>query len=64
MVKKNKSKIKIFNDPKKAILNSDVVFADKFIGLYDKKNKKKKIKDFKNFKVNSKLMSYQKRPEI
>ena len=64
--KKNKSKIKIFNDPKKAILNSDVVFADKFIGVYDNKNKNKnkKIKDFKNFQVNSKLMSYAKKKAI
>ena len=62
--KKNKSKIKIFNDPKKAISNSDVVFADKFIGIYDKKNKKKKIKDFKNFQVNSKLMKYAKKKAI
>ena len=62
--KKNKSKIKIFNDPKKAISNSEVVFADKFIGIYDKKNKKKKIKDFKNFQVNSKLMSYTKKNAI
>ena len=49
--KKNKGKIQISNDPKKAISNSDVVFADKFIGIYDKKNKKKKIKNFKNFQV-------------
>ena len=56
--KKNKSKIKIFNDAKKAILNSDIVFADKFIGVYDKSNKKKKIKYFKNFQVNSELMRY------
>ena len=62
--KKNKSKIKIFNDPKKAISNSEVVFADKFIGIYNKKNKKKKIKDFKNFQVNSKLMSYTKKNAI
>jgi len=62
--KKNKSKIKIFNDPKKAILNSDVVFADKFIGIYDKKNKKKKIKNFKNFQVNSKLMKCAKKKAI
>ncbi len=61
--KKNKSKIKIFNDPKKAISNSDVVFADKFIGIYDKKNKKK-IKNFKNFQVNSKLMSCAKKNAI
>jgi len=62
--KKNKSKIKIFNDPKKAILDSKVIFADKFIGIYDKKNKKKKIKDFKNFQVNSKLMGYTKKNAI
>ena len=61
--KKNKSKIRIFNNPKKAISNSDVVFADKFIGMYDKKNKKK-IKNFKNFQVNSKLMSYAKKNAI
>jgi len=62
--KKNKSKIQIFNDPKKAILNSDVIFADKFIGLYDKKNKKKKLKDFKNFQVNSNLMKLAKKNSI
>jgi len=62
--KKNKGKIQIFNDPKKAISNSDVVFADKFIGIYDKKNKKKKIKNFKNFQVNSKLMSCAKKNAI
>ena len=62
--RKNKSKIQIFNDPKKAILNSDVIFADKFIGLYDKKNKKKKLKDFKNFQVNSNLMKLSKKNSI
>ena len=62
--KKNKSKIQIFNNPKKAILNSDVVFADKFIGLYGKKNKKKKLKDFKNFQVNSNLMKLAKKSSI
>ena len=62
--KKNKSKIKIFNDPKKAISNSEVVFADKFIGIYNKKNKKKKIKDFKNFQVNLNLMKFAKKKSI
>ena len=42
-VKKQKNNIKIFENPKKAIKNADVVFADKFIGLSDKVNKKKKI---------------------
>ena len=54
----------IFNDPKKAVLNSDVIFSDKFIGLYDKKNKRKKLQDFKNFQVNSNLMKFAKKNAI
>ena len=54
----NKNKrINIFNDPKKASFNADVIFSDKVISLNDKVNKKKKIKDFKNFKINKNLMS-------
>ncbi len=57
-VKKNKGKINIFNDPKKAAKNADVVFSDKVFSLNDKGNKAKKIKDFKNYRVNSKLMKF------
>jgi len=60
-VKKNNKKINIFNDAKKAISNADVVFSDKVISLNDKVNKSKKIKDFKNFQINSKLMSFAKK---
>ena len=60
-VKKNKKNINIFNDAKKAVMNADVVFSDKVISLNDKINKAKKIKDFRNFQVNSKLMSYAKK---
>ena len=56
-VKKNKRIIKIFNDPKKAAKNADVVFSDKVFSLNDKGNKSKKIKDFKNFRIDTKLMS-------
>jgi ornithine carbamoyltransferase len=63
-VKKNKRKINIFNDSKKAVINSDVVFSDKVMSLNDKVNKKKKIKDFKNFKINSRLMSFAKKDAI
>ena len=55
-VKKNKRKIGIFNDPKKAARDADVVFSDKVFSLNDKGNKAKKIKDFQKFKINSKLM--------
>ena len=60
-VKKNKKKIFIYNDPKKAISNADVIFSDKVISLNDKVNKKKKIAQFKKFKIDKKLMSYAKK---
>ena len=60
-VKKNKKKIHIYNDVKKAAMNADVIFTDKVISLNDRVNQKKKIKDFKNFQINSKTMSYAKK---
>ncbi len=54
-VKKNKKKIYIYNDPKKAIKGADVIFSDKVISLNDKVNKKKKIKTFKSFRIDKKL---------
>ena len=63
-VKKNKKSLNIFNDVKKAVTNSDVVFSDKVFSMNDKVNKTKKIKAFVNFKVNSKIMSYAKKNAI
>ena len=60
-MKKNKKKVNIYNDAKKAVKNADVVFSDKVISLNDKVNKNKKIKDFKNFYINQELMNYAKR---
>ena len=60
-VKNNNKKIFIFNDPKKAVVGADVIFSDKVISLNDKVNKKKKIEQFKKFKINKKLMSYAKK---
>ena len=60
-VKKNKRKINIYNDAKKAVKKADIIFSDKVISLNDKVNKSKKIKDFKNFQINSKLMSFAKK---
>jgi ornithine carbamoyltransferase len=57
-VKNNNKKIFIYNDPKKAVIGSDVIFSDKVISLNDKGNKKKKIEQFKKFKIDKKLMSY------
>ncbi|MBT3693478.1 MAG: ornithine carbamoyltransferase [Candidatus Pelagibacter sp.] len=62
--KKNNKKINIYNNPIKAIKNADIVFSDKVVSLNDKVNKLKKIKDFKNFQINSKLMSFAKKNAI
>ena len=55
-VKKNNRKINFFDDPIKAVKNADVIFSDKVISLNDKINKVKKIKDFKNYRINSSLI--------
>ena len=60
-VKKCKKKVYIFNEAKKAVKNADVIFSDKVISLNDKVNKKKKLFQFKNFKITQKLMSFAKK---
>ena len=60
-IKNNKNAVSIFFDPKKAIENADVVFSDKVISMNDKVNKKKKLNNFKKFKINKKLMSFAKK---
>jgi len=60
-VKKNNKKIFIYNDAKKAAEGADVIFSDKVISLNDKVNKKKKIEQFKKFKINQKLINYAKK---
>ncbi len=53
---KNGGKIHIFDDPKKAVTDADVVISDKVISLNDKVNKKKKLKYFRFFKITEKLI--------
>ena len=59
--KKNKGKIHIYNNVQKAAKNADVIFSDKVVSLNDKVNKIKKIKDFKNFQINSKVLGFAKK---
>ena len=61
---KNKGKIKIYNECKKAAIGSDVIFTDKVISMNDNVNKNKKIKEFKKFKVTSSVMKYAKKDAI
>ncbi len=60
-IKKNKNKITIYNDPKKAVEGADVIFSDKVISMNDKVDRIKKLKHFKKFRINKKLISYAKK---
>ena len=60
-VKKNNKKIYIYNDPDKAVEGVDVIFSDKVISMNDKVDKKKKIKQFKKFKIKKELIGHAKK---
>ena len=60
-IKNNKNKIFLYNDPKKAAAEADVIFSDKVISMNDKVNKIKKLHDFQKFKIDKKLMSFAKK---
>jgi ornithine carbamoyltransferase len=53
--------IKVNSNPKISIKNADVVFSDKVISLNDRVNVKKKLKDFKKYKITSSLFKYTKK---
>ena len=55
-IRKNKNKISIFHDPKKAVKDADVIFSDKVISMNDKVNINKKLSNFKKFRIDKKLM--------
>ena len=60
-IKKNKNKISIYSDPKKAASSADVIFSDKVISINDRVNKSHKLSKFRNFKINKKLLSFAKK---
>ena len=60
-VSKNKKKIFIYHDLKKAALDADVIFSDKVISLNDKVNKKRKKQQFQKFKIKKEIFGYTKK---
>ncbi len=62
--KKNKVKLEIYKDPRKAVKDTDCVMTDKWVSMNDNVNKKKKKKDLKNYQVNKKLMVLAKKDAI
>ena len=60
-IKKNRNKISIYDNPKEAVEEADVIFSDKVISMNDKVNKIKKLRHFKNFRINKKLINFAKK---
>ena len=59
-----KGKVNLLNNPKDAARNSDVIFTDKVISMNDKIDKSKKLKDFKKFQINKRIMACAKKDAI
>ena len=60
-IKRNRNKITLFNNAKKAAIGADVIFSDKVISMNDKVNKIKKLNYFKSFRIDKKLMNLAKK---
>ena len=56
VAKENKGKIEIVYDPVKAVEDADVVYTDTWISMGQEKEEKKRLKDFKPYQVNKKLL--------
>jgi len=56
-VKVNKN-IKIFRDPKEAVKNADIIYTDVWASMGQEKEQKEREKVFKNFCVDSSLLSH------
>ena len=57
---KTGTKITITNDPKEAIKDADVVYADTWVSMGQESEKAEKIKIFGDYQINSELFSYAK----
>ncbi|MDD5063805.1 MAG: ornithine carbamoyltransferase [Phycisphaerae bacterium] len=44
------------NDPKQAVSGADIIYTDTWVSMGQEKEKKKRIKDFKGFQVDAKLV--------
>jgi ornithine carbamoyltransferase len=55
--KKISNKIKITHDPVEAVKDADVVYTDVWISMGDESEEEERLKKFKKYQVNEKLMS-------
>jgi len=61
---KIKGKYKIVQNPKEAVKNADVLYTDTFISMGEESEKEKRLKDLKNYQLNSGLVKLAKKDVI
>ena len=61
---KSGAEIEIFNDPKAAVKDVDVVVTDTWVSMGQEDEKEKRIKDFTGYEVNEELMSLAKKDAV
>lgn len=53
---KSGAKIEILNDPKKAVTNANVVYSDVWVSMGQEKEAQKRLRAFKKYQINAKLL--------
>jgi ornithine carbamoyltransferase len=64
LAEEKNSKIEIYNDAKKAVSGADIVYTDVWVSMGQENERDKRIKNFKEFQVNSDLVKNANEPII
>lgn len=48
--------LSLFNEPKKAIQDADIIYSDVWVSMGEEAKKDRRLKDFKNFQINKELL--------
>jgi len=62
--KRSGAKLKIINDPKKAVEGADIVYTDVFVSMGQEAERERRVKDFKGYQVNGELLKRAKKDVI
>lgn len=60
----SRAKINIFAKAKDAVADADVIYTDVWTSMGQERERKKRIKEFKNYQINDKLLSFAKKDVI